>query len=92
MQANYVCGACLSDEDSNKEGEEHQESEWYTNWHQIKEDLIDIREVLKEEKKNNSKIINSEEELIEKLSKVIIYMPCVLCTKNTAEDIEAWLN
>ena len=92
MQANYMRGACLSDGDSNKGGEEHQESEWYVNWHQIKEDLIDIREGLKEEKKNNSRIINSEGELIEKLSKVIICVPYVLCAKNAAEGIKAQLD
>ena len=89
---NYVHEVRLSDGDSNKEGEEHQRSEWYANWHQIKEDLIDTREGLKKEKKNNSKIINSKEELIKKLSKVIICMPYVPCTKNAAEDIEAQLD
>ena len=89
IQANYMRGACLSDKELNKEGKEHQGSEWYVNWHQIKEDLIDIREGLKKEKKNNSRIINSREELITKLSRVITCISCVLHTKNAAEGIKA---
>ena len=92
MQVNCVCGVCLPDGDSNKGGEEHQESGWYVNWHQIKEDLIDIREGLKEEKENNGEIINSEGELIEKLSKVIVCVLCVPCAKNAAEGVEAQLD
>ena len=89
MQVNCVHEARLSDEDLNKGGEEHQGSEWYINWHQIKEDLIDIREGLKEEEENNSRIINSGGELIEKLSKVIAHVPHVPCTKNAAEGVKA---
>ena len=89
MQANCMHEVFLPDRDLNKGGEEHQESEWYINWHQIKEDLIDIREGLKKEEENNSRIINSEEKLIKKLSKVITYMPCVPCAKNAAEDVKA---
>ena len=51
--------------------------------------MIDIREGLKEEEKNNSRIINSGGELIKKLSKVITCVPCVLCTKNAAEGVKA---
>ena len=82
-------GVYLPDEESNKRGEEHQVSERYVNWHQIKEDLIDIREGLKKEKENNSRVINSGGELIAKLSRVITYMPCVLRMKNAAEGVEA---
>ena len=92
MQVNYMCGVCLPDKDPNKEGEEHQGSEWYINWHQIKEDLIDIKEGLKEEKENNSGIINSGGELIKKLSKVITCVPHMPRAKNAAEGIEAQLN
>ena len=42
--------------------------------------------------KNNSKIINSREELIEKLSKVIIYISCVPYAKNAAEDFKVQLD
>ena len=51
-------------------------------------DVIDIREGLKEEKKNNSKVINSKEELITKLSRIITHVPHISHVKNAAEDIK----
>ena len=92
MQANCVHGARLPDVEPNKGGEEHQGSEWYANWHQIKEDLIDIREGLKEEEENNGEVFDSGGELIAKLSRVIAHVPRVSRAKNAAEDVEAWLD
>ena len=91
-QANHMHEACLPDGELNKGGEEHRGPEWYANWHQIKEDLIDIREGLKEEKKNNKGVINSREELITKLSRVITHMPHISHIKNAAEGIKTQLN
>ena len=91
-QANRVRGACLPGGEPNKGGEEHQGSGWYANWHQIKEDLIDIREGLKEEEENNGGVFDSGGELIEKLSKVIARVPRVPRAKDAAEGIEARLD
>ena len=54
--------------------------------------MIDIREDLKEEEENNSRIINSGGELIKKLSKVITYISHMPRAKNAAEGIKAQLN
>ena len=91
-QANRVRGACLPDGEPNKGGEEHQGSGWYANWHQIKEDLIDIREGLKEEEENNSGVIDSGGELITKLNRVIACVSRVSYAKNAAEGVEAQLD
>ena len=48
-----------------------------------------MREGLKEEKENNSKVINSREELITKFSRVIISVSHILCVKNAAEGVKA---
>ena len=40
-------------------------------------------------KENNSKVINSGEELIKKFSRIITCMSYELCAKNAAEDVKA---
>ena len=66
-----TCRASFSGDQTNKEREEHQRSGWYANWQQIKEDLLDIKEGLKKEEKNNDRVIERDK-LVEKLNKIIV--------------------
>ena len=56
--------ASVSRAQTDQEEEEHQKVDCYANWHQIKADLIDIKEGFKKEKENNEEIPEHDDALI----------------------------